>query len=115
MTEAEEHRQKRAALRPAYGKLYEQVSQALFEADPGGINFGDNTDEYEPEVDTILPRLADCTGPDDVQKVLHEEFGRWLGVDDAGPIEDHAALAVTVWGLESEWRHLTSRDLGGSK
>jgi hypothetical protein len=29
----------------------------LFEADPMGINFGDNADEYDPETSSILPRI----------------------------------------------------------
>lgn len=104
MTDAEQIRQRRAAVKEAYGELYDQLSRALFEADPIGINFVDNTDEYEPEVDTILPRLASCTGPEDVQKVLHEEFIRWFEADTAGPIENYAALSATVWKLAIEWR-----------
>ena len=45
---------------PSTGKLSDRVSAILFEEDPIGINFADNTDKYQPEVDTILPRLKTC-------------------------------------------------------
>jgi hypothetical protein len=31
---------------------------AFFRFDPVGLNFGANTDEYDPEVGTILPHLC---------------------------------------------------------
>ena len=55
-TERERLLATRQAIRREYGELYDRVPQMFFEADPIGINFGDNADEYEPEVDTILPR-----------------------------------------------------------
>jgi len=69
----------RAALRVRYGTAYDQLLNLLFEEDPEGLNFGDNTDEYDPEVGTILPRLAECSSADDVQVVISEEFRRWFG------------------------------------
>jgi hypothetical protein len=66
----------RTALRARYGAAYDQLLNLLFEEDPEGLNFGDNADEYDPEVGTILPRLADCSSADDVQAVISEEFRR---------------------------------------
>jgi hypothetical protein len=106
MTDATAIHERRAKLRRAYGELYAQLSRALFEADLAGINFGDNTDEYEPEVDTILPRLGTCDGPLDVLTVLHEEFSRWFGADEAGPSDRFAELAQVVWKLAFTWRRL---------
>ncbi len=54
-------RRERAALRAEYGELYDWLARALYEHDPIGINFGQGADEYEPEVGTILPRLAACS------------------------------------------------------
>jgi hypothetical protein len=55
----------REQLKKQYGSLYDTASGLLFESDPIGINFEDNTDEYEPEAATILPRLASVqTWPD---------------------------------------------------
>ena len=63
-------RARRAALRQRYGKLYDLVEEILFRHDPIGINFGDNSDEYDPEVDTILPRLDRCESVDQVRDVI---------------------------------------------
>ena len=97
MNEQEKIEAKRRALRREYGKLYERVSQLLFEWDPIGINFEDNTDEYEPEVDTILPRLRSCAGAGDVQRVVHEEFCRWFDADLAGPLEKYEQIGRDIW------------------
>ena len=48
----------RDALKRQYGKLFAAISEVLFEADPVGINFEINPDEYEPEAGTIIPRLS---------------------------------------------------------
>jgi hypothetical protein len=91
-------RARRKVLRAEYGKLYDRVSAILFEEDPIGINFADNTDEYEPEVDTILPRLKTCHTVGDVQAVVHEEMVRWFD-PTAGPAERYATVATRIWAL----------------
>ena len=48
------NREARDVLRIAQGEAFMQLAQILFEEDPIGINFTDNTDEYEPEAGTIL-------------------------------------------------------------
>jgi hypothetical protein len=68
----------RDRLKKQYGLLFATVAALLFESDPIGINFGDNTDEYEPEAGTILPRLASAKSVDDVQTIVDEEFSRWF-------------------------------------
>ena len=61
----EESEAERNRLKAAYGSLYESVLEALFRHDPICINYGNNTDEYEPEVGTILPRLETCRSPEE--------------------------------------------------
>jgi hypothetical protein len=39
-------------------------------------SFDDHTDEYDPEVETILPRLNACHSRLDVLRVVQEEFVR---------------------------------------
>ena len=78
----------RAELRARFGTTYDGLLKLLFEEDPEGISFGDNTDEYDPEVRTILPRLSDCSSADDVQTVVSEEFRRWFG---PAPVERSSA------------------------
>src|SRR5262245_24463520 len=93
----------RDALKRQYGKLFAAISEALFEADPIGINFEVNTDEYEPEVGTIIPRLGSAQSPEDVQAIVHEEFCRWFHPVDAGPRERYAAVSAKIWTLWLEY------------
>ncbi|MCB9562266.1 MAG: hypothetical protein H6708_17820 [Kofleriaceae bacterium] len=84
-------------MQAAYGARYHQVSTILFRHDPVGINFATNTDEYEPEVDTILPRLAGARDVADVQRIVHEEMVRWFSAATAGSADRYAALAAEIW------------------
>jgi hypothetical protein len=60
-----------------------------------GINFDENTDEYEPETGTILPRLAGAKSVDDVQTIIYAEFCRWFGEVEAG--ENYKNVSAKVW------------------
>ena len=95
-----EGRRKRSqSLKAAYGRLYAYVSRLLREADPIGlIAMGAPADEYAPEVSTILPRLREAKAAVDVQRIVHEEFLRWFGVDLVGPLTDYADVAEKIWG-----------------
>ena len=50
----------RGKIKKEYGRLFEAVSEILFRHDPAELNFGFNENEYEPEAETILPRLRNC-------------------------------------------------------
>jgi hypothetical protein len=105
MRSADEVARERAELRKRYESAYDQLAALLFEEDPVGINFGDNSDEYEPEVGGILPRLASCRGLDDIESMVHQEFCAWFGDDTAGPRERYARVASRI--------HAELADLGG--
>jgi hypothetical protein len=45
------------------------LAARLFGEGPVGFKFGQNSDEYEPEVGSILPRLASCRGLEDIQRI----------------------------------------------
>ncbi len=90
----------REAVRERLPSLFAAVSEAMFRHDPIGINFGDNTDEYDAEATTVLPRLRACESVDEVEKVLREEFCRWFGADIGGRAP-YGPLAKEVWRL---WR-----------
>src|SRR5215210_2655841 len=92
---------RRSKAKKEYGKLYETISEILFRYDPIYINFETNTDEYEPEVGTILPRLRNCHSAADVLTVVHEEFQKWFG-EDSGEREVYQEIAEEVWNL---WRN----------
>jgi len=106
--ERERIRAERRAVRDTFGAaLWDEVSSILFEDDPIGINYGFNTDEYEPEVRTILPRLVGCGSSREAQRVIFEEFEKWFGVGHAGTIERYDGLAHRVWVV---WKQHRARD-----
>lgn len=92
----------REAVRQSHPGLFAAVSEAMFRHDPIGINFETNTDEYDPEAGTVIPRLSACTSVDDVEGVLIEEFIRWFGADVVEDRTRFAPLANEIWRLWSE-------------
>jgi hypothetical protein len=99
----------RRRLRAEYGKLFDSVATLLFRRDPIGMIFerDTNTDEYEPEAETILPLLRSCRSVDDVLRVVHGEFVRWFDAGTAGPQERYKGIALEIWQLWQE--HLADR------
>jgi hypothetical protein len=85
------------ALKLQFGALFDEVSAALFAADPVGINSGGNTDEYDPQAGTIIPRLREAHSADNVQVILFEEFFRWFGKESAGDIGRYEEVSEIIW------------------
>jgi hypothetical protein len=92
---------KRQLLRTEYGALFDALSTILFESDPIGINYETNTDEYDSEVGTIIPRLLLAKSEDDAMQIIHEEFCRWFEPDTAGPMSAYKDIAAKIW---IEWQ-----------
>ncbi len=86
-------------LKSDYGSLFDSVVEVLFKYDPIGINFETNTDEYEPEARTILPRLRFCYSASDVLLAVHEEFQHWFGSDIVRQKERYEEIATEIWYL----------------
>ncbi len=99
MNDRERIQQERLQLRAEYGKLFDVVASMLFQHDPLGINFESNTDEYEPEAGTILPRLKTCHSVLEVRKMVHEEFIRWFDPEIAGAESKYDAIAQELWDM----------------
>jgi hypothetical protein len=93
----------RRGIRASYGQLFDSTAALLFRHDPVGINFEDNTDEYETEAETILPRLRSCSSADEVLQVVHQEFVRWFDPATAGPPQRYAQIASEIWQLWQEF------------
>lgn len=91
-----------AIIKMKYATLYSELEEILFRYDPVGINFGDNTDEYDNEVNTILPRLKAASNKDDVLDIVHEELCRWFDVEVVGKKSRaiHKEIAAEIW---SSW------------
>jgi hypothetical protein len=96
-------------LKLEYGILFDAVAAILFRHDPIGINYENNTDEYEPEARTILPRLRICKSVEDVQSVVYEEFQQWFGDEIADSAESYKAIAEEIWCL---WQNSDVSGLG---
>ena len=107
-TRQEEIERERAALQSRFGDAYTRLEAIFFEEDPIRINFGSNTDEYDPEVRTVLPRLAACSTVEDVQTTVHEEFCAWFDPDTAGPRERYAGIARRIM---TELGHVVGRTI----
>ena len=101
----EEIKEERKRLKAEYGELFDDVAAILFRHDPININFETNTDEYELEVGTILPRLRTCNSLEGARKVIHEEFCRWFSRESAGSEESFDAVAAEIW---ERWQKFTS-------
>ena len=93
-------RSARAAVQANDPEFFLAVSSAMFKHDLVGINFDDNTDEYDAEAGTVIPRLASCSSVEDVARVLHEEFLAWFSAETAGEVPAYRALANEIWQLK---------------
>ncbi len=89
----------RQAIKRQYGKFFDDVSAALFEADPIGLNFEDNSDEYDPEAGTIIPRLKTTKCAEDVEIIINEEFVRWFGDEYAAKNNEYKLVSEKIWAL----------------
>ena len=96
-----EHRRR---VKAEYGRLYVSISALLYRHDPIGMVFDsdENTDEYEPEAGTILPKLRGCRSETDVLQVVHAEFVSWFDLATIGPQERYKQIAVEIWQLWQE-------------
>lgn len=101
----------RRRLKVEYGELFDSVAALLFRHDPIGMICGGdtNTDEYEPEARTILPRLKACHSADDVHVVVHDEFVRWFDEGTAGSPERYTKIAAEIWELWQQHLAKTSK------
>ena len=100
----------RKRLKRQYGVLFEQITAALFEADPIGINFKSNTDEYDPEAGTIIPRLQSCNSAFDVNHVVFEEFCRWFDAESVGERKAYEQVSELIWRI---WQDFNARKANG--
>jgi hypothetical protein len=98
----EELLNRRQLLKSEFRQLYDEALALFFEHDPQRINFGSNTDEYSPEVGTILPRLKECESEGDVNQVVTEEFSKWFG--SPAPDGCFAAISAELWQLWQRFR-----------
>lgn len=87
--------------------LFKKVVEILFKHDPMGIDYEVNTNEYEPEAGTIIPRLATCSKLIEARKVIYEEFIRWF-YDDVGSESEYTEVAKEIWNT---WIDYNTRNI----
>lgn len=85
-----------------YKKLYYCISAILFENDIEGINFETNDDEYEPEVETILPRLPEAETIEEIQLIVQEEFAKWFG--KKRELDEFHVVAKEIWAAWNSYK-----------
>lgn len=101
----ERNRAERKRLKQEYAAQYAWLTRLFARHDPVRlVAVGAPPDEYEPEVDTILPRLKALERAGEwteaaILPVLHEEFVRWFSPGIAGPAEGYRALAQEIAGV----------------
>jgi hypothetical protein len=95
-----ERRQERERLQKAYPQLFAELTEILARHDPVGLTWiGAPDDEYEPEVGTIIPRMSEASNPQDVQRILIEEFDGWFGSDTPKMSRaEFLPVAEEAWG-----------------
>ncbi|MGA8150148.1 MAG: hypothetical protein WB952_04310 [Terriglobales bacterium] len=87
-----------------YRNLHRVLTELFYRHDPIGLAaMGAPEDEYEAEVSTVIPRLKDANGPDDVRRIVYQEFLRWFGTEEtAGPESGYNDLAKDIWNKLAE-------------
>lgn len=86
-------------MRLRYLNLHRGLCELLYRQDPLGLAAaGAPKDEYEPEISTIIPHLKDANSPDDVRRIVHQEFLHWFGGEEtAGPESAYNDIANEIW------------------
>jgi hypothetical protein len=84
-------------------RLYDSVTAILQAQDPLGLAAA-RPAEYTPEVNTILPRLADADSEQAVRRIVYEEFVRWRTQPVAGDEQRYTEIARAIWAAVQEGR-----------
>ena len=83
-------------------RLRQTASEIFRRHDPMNlISLGAPSDEYDPEVGTVLPRLKEARSETELRSIIHVEFVRWFGAGEAGPEHLYAGLARELWAAWS--------------
>jgi len=91
----------------AYARLYWELREILNRHDPEQLIHllgPGNEDEYEPMLETVLPRLDGAAGPGDVQQVLHEGFASVMEHNAWSTYEAFEPVAADVWAVWSAYQ-----------
>jgi len=88
-----------------YEALRSDITRLINDADLLGLlRLGAPLDEYSSEISTILPRLKEASSETTLRRIIHEEFCRWFGSEQAGVEAKYAPLAAKIWDCLSTVR-----------
>ena len=81
--------------------LISEISSILFKFDPIGLNFGENTDEYDPEAEAILLRITKETSKKELLDIIFEEFVHFFDINLAGNknSELYSNITEKIWEI----------------
>lgn len=92
------NKQQRMQLKAQYSELWNIIANAVIAADPIGlIRMGAPSDEYEPEVGTILPPLLSVSSEKECFIIIYQEFLRWFDASVVGHASVYENIAKEVW------------------
>lgn len=84
------------------GQLFDELRDSLYEVDPLQlVKNGLSRDEYGSPVATIIPRLKNCSNPEEVQFVVEDEMRKHYPTADLAQF-DTSKLSLEWW---KKWRH----------
>ena len=89
----------REKVKAVYGNFFDDVAALFFRHDPEGISYG-RAKTYELETGTIIPRLEGCNSPEDVCRVVHEEFCVWF----CGHVRSETKYVIIAKELWELWQ-----------
>lgn len=88
---------RRRRLRRKYRDLYDRLTRLLFEHDP--MHVAALLDEYEPEVERILPKLAACRSRAELTELIHDVFREMFSPEMAGARDRYEPIARDIWKI----------------
>ena len=91
-------------LKSEYKELFKKVADIFIKYDPLNIINKNNTDEYDPETASILPRLKNCASEDGLLDMIHQVFIECFdGALMTGEREKYKPIARELWQLKGQF------------
>ena len=84
---------------------FEEVCAILYKHDPIGLNFGDNSDEYQYEADYVVLRFREAENTKELAIIIKEVFANQFDqklANNKHALETYDPIASEVWTLLSK-------------
>lgn len=111
--DATQLRRRRAVLKRRYGVLYDELESVFFEHDPIGISY--TPDEYDPEVELLLPKLTQVRSAAELTDAIHSTFRDMFTPRIAGPRRKYEPIARDIWSLVTRSANETAAPRGRAR